>query len=307
MQNRVAARWLKMAISNALMDIVIQARILELVAGKDKNTWTRNPAHDLGKARQYFRDTWETELSPEWTDTRGSGIYKALLQAAYSKTHSKQDAYDIVQAVIGELTTSTENGGALGYLAERLGPEIRDGGGAFNAMKNMLARHVIQKAFDQLRRTTTQERSRREMSPIKVNVTPGQIEESILHETPSTKVFPSGSGYRETLLRSPEGRKFWDRLLLKLSRVVSPQALSIFQRRIEEGRGLTNQEIARELGITGSAVGSTIRKVTDKAAIIIQHDPILQGFPDLFSIQQALGLEGMERLSAQRVTLRKLA
>lgn len=308
MLHRVATRWiLKTGSMETMFDAVIRARILELVAGVTKNTWTRNPKYGLPAAAKYFRENYEVELDDSWLETNSQNLYKAMWHKARSITGNDIDAEDVIQNVIGEISTKT---GAFHYLAGRFGDTVRETGKGLGAFRSHLINHVRQKAIDVKRLSTREDAYRQRVAPIKTNVTPGQVTEGVPHDVTSLRMDDSGTSLHMTLTRSPNGRKFWNRLLDKLkTKFRQPHYVEIFQKRIELGkRGISNKQLAQEYNISGTAVGAILRKVGVAATEIVEKDPVLRAFADKLPIGETLGLGGSHtRLSSERVATKFLS
>lgn len=308
MIHRVASRWLKKrAFMETALDGTIRARVLEIVAEVPKNSWTRHPPTGLRQAREWFQNNYGVELEEAWTDPRGKSIYIGMLNMAKRITGNTDDAEEVVQNIIGEMSTR-HAGGALGNLADKQGKKIKTTGGGYNAVNSILIHHTKHRAGDITRKSRGQERNRQQVAPIKVNITPGQVAEGVPHDVPSVRLQSPGGSYHRVLTRSSEGRRFWELLLKKMGLKYKASHVDIFRDRIEYGKkDMTNRALAEKYGISGSAVGSILKKLSRGAAEIVAADPKLRDFADQMQMEEVLGFGGSHQRLSSKVANRFLA
>jgi len=177
---------IKKAALEGEIDRYIRAKILGLLAGEP--SWEHTPARGFQEAQAKW-----PEIHPIWIERRDTGLYSAVIQAAFKITRNREEAEDIASKILGNQTVRFHRGvkiegGALEYTVREVKKSIPDSGPTssnYQRIKALLLSHAAQKATDVIRSQIRQEEHRRFESPFKVRVTPGEVEEGVAYDAPS--------------------------------------------------------------------------------------------------------------------------
>lgn len=289
--------------SDTAWDIMIRVTALESVLGG--RNWPRD-ARGLAIAEEKAAEQG-LDIDPEWFDRGDTGIYSALKRKA-RMMKSPQDAEDILGDLFagkGEGAAARHRNQTLGYIAESMGADIRNGTGHVSEYKGKLLRALKNLGIDMIRHYQTQWREHGQEIAVTPGPTGGPGGDLVPHQVPSSTLF---SGKTEmdkvlSLMRNPgTGRvlRQWLRDLWSGPDFTDAEKVILMYRL--DNPLISQTQIGRDLGVKKQRITNVLSKAKRVSAKALRSDRSMRKWIDKNIEMQDLGFTG--RTAAEKMAAR---